>query len=738
MCPRKALCSPVILLTVIGYFAATTHGQVLKHWNSLELNPDWSTPAYWSPIGNPTAVDGARLGGLPGIENRIVNLDQDITIASLEILNGMTLQGNYDSLNVTGDTVVSGVNDGIYESRLLLGFPGNEPYTFQTEGLSINDGAYVRLQADAVANVFDQIFVDTDSELRCDAEINLFGNGSRTLINNGLIRAGGGGLEIFQYGSGLVDLDGNFGWGVVQLDSFDSELTIHGSELYDSFGGDLAMINSAILSMDLNVPWVINTGGYLSVSHGVSGESAVIDGQHLQFSGTMHLLHDETFGGGQLLMNADTTFTGTANVFLEPGTLLDIAGTSVVEGGEFIAGENAFILFRNDTVMQSGFFQTYSDDYTEGRIELQGSTQWDGQVSVDGVLRQNGNATVSGSTVVNADVFDMDGTGIATWQIHDGLTVNAKQIDFGDDGFDATMNLFATLSLLNINLEDEEAWVLEGVLNLGNSLHFPVTRLGGTPIEIAGELNLHDGQIRSTAAMTFADTSTLDFAASDVELIVTNRTEIQSGALVTGDGTVVNNSSGHLILGHGSSLVNASLENHGHLEIGTSAGIADVSNYTSSSTAHWEVEIGGPVSGTEHDLLLVGNGDAELAGTLCVQLVDLGGGLFVPEIGDEFTVLSAVGGIVGQFENVPVSIAGGNAYQWEVMYGFNEVRLALADIIPNVYLGDVNQDGVVNLLDVAPFVDLLNSGGYMLQADINCDGAVDLLDVAPFIDLLTS
>ena len=49
--------------------------------------------------------------------------------------------------------------------------------------------------------------------------------------------------------------------------------------------------------------------------------------------------------------------------------------------------------------------------------------------------------------------------------------------------------------------------------------------------------------------------------------------------------------------------------------------------------------------------------------------------------------------------------------------------------------GDVNGDGVINLLDVAPFVAAI-SGEYDAAADINCDGSVDLLDVDPFIELL--
>ncbi len=58
-------------------------------------------------------------------------------------------------------------------------------------------------------------------------------------------------------------------------------------------------------------------------------------------------------------------------------------------------------------------------------------------------------------------------------------------------------------------------------------------------------------------------------------------------------------------------------------------------------------------------------------------------------------------------------------------------------IIEDVLLGDVNCDGVVDLLDVNPFVDLIINGGFSEKADINEDGFVDLLDVDPFVQLLT-
>ena len=56
--------------------------------------------------------------------------------------------------------------------------------------------------------------------------------------------------------------------------------------------------------------------------------------------------------------------------------------------------------------------------------------------------------------------------------------------------------------------------------------------------------------------------------------------------------------------------------------------------------------------------------------------------------------------------------------------------------IPAVLLGDINQDGSVNLLDVHPFVELLSTAGFQPEADLNRDSVVNLLDVAPFVRLL--
>ena len=51
-------------------------------------------------------------------------------------------------------------------------------------------------------------------------------------------------------------------------------------------------------------------------------------------------------------------------------------------------------------------------------------------------------------------------------------------------------------------------------------------------------------------------------------------------------------------------------------------------------------------------------------------------------------------------------------------------------------LGDVNHDGVVNFLDIAPFIAIFSGGEYLAEADTNEDREVDFLDIAPFVAIL--
>lgn len=55
---------------------------------------------------------------------------------------------------------------------------------------------------------------------------------------------------------------------------------------------------------------------------------------------------------------------------------------------------------------------------------------------------------------------------------------------------------------------------------------------------------------------------------------------------------------------------------------------------------------------------------------------------------------------------------------------------------PAPLLGDVNLDGFVNFLDIAPMIAILSSSGFQAEADCDENGVVDFLDISPFIDIL--
>ena len=106
---------------------------------------------------------------------------------------------------------------------------------------------------------------------------------------------------------------------------------------------------------------------------------------------------------------------------------------------------------------------------------------------------------------------------------------------------------------------------------------------------------------------------------------------------------------------------------------------------------------------------------------------------FVPEDGQAFELIDAMN-LTGEFQTVQ-TLGLDTSYTATVSYVDNAVSISINE--SGILLGDVNCDGVVNLLDVSPFVSLLANGEYQDKADINQDGGVNLLDVSPFVFLLS-
>ena len=90
---------------------------------------------------------------------------------------------------------------------------------------------------------------------------------------------------------------------------------------------------------------------------------------------------------------------------------------------------------------------------------------------------------------------------------------------------------------------------------------------------------------------------------------------------------------------------------------------------------------------------------------------------------------------INSFDGIVFGIFDDNPFSGSGSYTVS--GLMITEGTSGVLLGDVNQDGVVDFLDIQPFIVRLSSETFQAEADIDGNGAVEFLDIAPFIGLLS-
>lgn len=654
-------------------------------WNAG--NGLWHDANNWTPNGVPGAAgfsDVIRIGDLPWVQNSTVTLGAPgASYESLAISSGMTVDMAGGQLVSGGLLSITGVN-----SRLLAR-PSIGPNFHDLNGsLELGFGA----QLDLIDNARVRLFASESSGV-------ISGRGliqlAGTFNNNGVIRPGiNGGLEIFRGGmlgvppNGLIDLDGSSETGSLQFQQQFSQLEIAASGLTDSFSSTITMAPGSLLTMNITNGWSVDANGSINVAgFGNANNVAQIAGNSLlNFDGTM------TVGGnlGRLRLLTDVHFGSTANVNINMTDGLQMTGTSTIQGAEFSMGEGALLAFDGPTSIQGGIFTTHSNHFADGFVAFNSPTNWSGTTTINGVARQNGTATVNAALggVINADILDMDGVANdTTWNINSGLVVNAERISTSlNNRFDGTMNIgggFSGKLTMNLGAGVPSRWTMAGTMNLAgnNFAAFPLDRLAGSAVRITGDVNVNQ-QVRISADAEFLSGSTLNFNSGSSRAQFTGNTMTHGDVVFTGHGTLENGVGGSMILEHGLMLGHAGLANRGLLEIGDMAGVVSVDRFENFATGTWLVGIGGLVAGTEHDLMIVGGGQTLLDGFLEVDLIDLGlgNGVFIPEIGDTFTILAALGDVHGMFLNNPISTLGPQQFHWDVIYNPHDVQLQLDSI----------------------------------------------------------
>ncbi|MBL9165074.1 MAG: aspartyl protease family protein [Planctomycetaceae bacterium] len=146
----------------------------------------------------------------------------------------------------------------------------------------------------------------------------------------------------------------------------------------------------------------------------------------------------------------------------------------------------------------------------------------------------------------------------------------------------------------------------------------------------------------------------------------------------------------------GSGPIDGQVENRGGVVApgnGTTTGTLSIrGRFANAHDGAVDIDLGGTSAGTQYDRLVI-DGTAALEGTLNVSLVNLGGGMFAPTLGNVFTIITAetVGGEFSTL-NLPTLSTG---KMWFVGYGATSVDLKVT--LP----GDFDGDGSVDADDLA-------------------------------------
>lgn len=680
-----------LCLTAVGQAA-------VKSWSAG--NGNWTTGANWSPAGAPAAGDTIMIGPHAGAANSVVSLNADGDIDSLTLNDGMTLRTLNSFLDVDGTTQISGQNvvgPTTYASRLRVE-NGVAGFDFRTNNLTLSNFGQATLEDNASMVINGVATIGGDALLSGHGSISFGRDGSPALVNNGRLEATAGGLTLYQAGTGRLDLDGTSVSSSIAITSGGGDgLIVYGDQLADIFSGDVEMSSNSLWEMNLTNGWAADLSSSLTVTGSGDLPAAIVDGAPIDWAGDVTV----TGNHGRLRFAADVTIDPEAVFHVNGEDELEFTGVTEIEGGDFNLANGAELRFLNDTFISGGTFSTSGVAANSGRVSFLGPSNWQGNVTLSGRSRVNGMGIVSAATTITADQFDMDGgAGVTLWDVNAALTVNADQIDETGNSFDGAIDINGgPASRLAVNLTNPaDTWRMMGTMNLTGISGLYYTRVSGSRMEVGGTLNISDANINIAADMTLLDGGELNLAAAGSDLRLSGASTFKSGASITGQGLLHNNNSvGGMTIGNGVTLGQAGLVNGGRLFIGDNGpGQVAVDRFVSDADATLQMVVGGTTPGIELSHLLVTGGTAQLDGTLAISLAAEGDWTFAPELGDQFTILTAPGGVVGQFDNLlqPAGLPTGLLF--EVQYTPTSVVLFVDD----TFAADFDRDGDVDSADL--------------------------------------
>ena len=79
-----------------------------------------------------------------------------------------------------------------------------------------------------------------------------------------------------------------------------------------------------------------------------------------------------------------------------------------------------------------------------------------------------------------------------------------------------------------------------------------------------------------------------------------------------------------------------------------------------------------------------------------------------------------------------------NSNNYDGMIQIESAILGFAEETNFIIIGDINSDGIINILDIVQIVNLVLTSEYNETADLNSDGVVDVLDIVQIVNIILS
>ena len=499
-------------------------------------------------------------------------------------------------------------------------------------------------------------------------------------------------LEIQQYwpiDGGTIQFSGSGGNATLRTTGTGAGLSIDSARLHVTSG--TAVIDAFSL--------LVNTIVEVDATLQVDGEVGMYPGSDLDLNQATALIVNGELGVNQEVVDLDGD-SGTVQVTVGSGGMLTLNVDRIDNEGFNFGGTMSIAGVLDANVR--GIADSWGLDGEVELVggELQGTTlvtagsglvRGHGRIVAVG-LENNGTITAAGGTLVldsPGNTYDLDGlngTGrlnaiSGNLDIREGGLTFHGRLDIGPSRRVDVEGQFT--------LRDDFG---PGVMNLDDAM---LVATGN--VSLFGNLEVQPGgsRITSGATLHFAEESN-SLINGVLTLDANNGTVLHPGGTYSGSGRLVNPDGKALGLDEGVT-VGVTVENRGRLSLGfgggTVTGEATVQAYEQTAAGTLQIELGGTAAG-EYDQLDV-NALAQLDGSLKLFLVDLGGGMFAPEIGDAWQIVQAgtvsgefYGGLNDAFAALPSDRV------WNLDYEADYVLLQVLALLSADFDGDGDVDGL--------------------------------------------